>query len=132
MESTLGKERLAEITRMLLDRQRQLRTEIGQALLKSDDEQYIELAGQVHDLEEASVADLLVDLNYAVVDQHLAELREVESALKRIREGSYGVCADCHEPIAADRLLACPEAKRCLVCQQQHERTYRQPGMPKL
>ena len=132
MESYIDEERLKAFAVTLLEQQQRLRKAIGEALLKSDDEQYIELAGQVHDLEEASVADLLVDLNYAVVDHFLAELREVEAALERIREGSYGICLDCGGPVGEARLKAYPTAKRCVECQELFEKTHRQPHSPSL
>jgi len=41
-------------------------------------------------------------------EKMLTDLREVEEALKRIDEGSYGVCEETEEPIEADRLRAIP------------------------
>jgi RNA polymerase-binding transcription factor DksA len=39
---------------------------------------------------------------------------EVDSALKRMDDGTYGLCQVCHEPIEADRLIADPLAQFCL------------------
>ncbi|HHH38056.1 MAG TPA: TraR/DksA family transcriptional regulator [Sedimenticola sp.] len=132
MESYLSEEQIKAFREKLLERKEALRKAIGEALLKSDDERYIELAGQVHDLEEASVADLLVDLNYAVVDHFLQEMKEVEAALQRIAEGSYGTCVACEGPVGIERLKAYPTARRCVECQQLYEKTHRQPGSPSL
>jgi DnaK suppressor protein len=46
-------------------------------------------------------------------------LREVQQALRRIREGSFGICQRCDEPISAKRLDAIPWAKHCVTCQEQ-------------
>jgi DnaK suppressor protein len=46
-------------------------------------------------------------------------LREVQHALRRIREGSFGVCQRCEQPISAKRLDAIPWAKYCVSCQEQ-------------
>ena len=54
-----------------------------------------------------------------------AELRDIEAALRRLDDGSYGVCTDCGVEIGAERLHAEPEAARCLGCQRRHEKTYR-------
>lgn len=132
MTTPLSQEQLAEFQRILEARYRDLRELISRELLKADDEQFSELAGRVHDLEEASVADLLVDLNLATIDLHLGELKEVEDALKRIREGSYGECVDCHGPVGLERLKAYPTARRCIECQAHYERTHRHPGTPSL
>ena len=45
-------------------------------------------------------------------------LREVEEALLRVREGVYGICQECEEPISPKRLQALPWAKFCVRCQE--------------
>lgn len=45
-------------------------------------------------------------------------LREVEEAMARVREGSYGICQECEEPILPKRLQALPWAKFCVRCQE--------------
>ena len=47
-------------------------------------------------------------------------LREVEEALLRVKEGTYGICQECEEPISAKRLQALPWAKFCVSCQEIH------------
>src|SRR5256885_2960041 len=42
-----------------------------------------------------------------------ALLREVEDALRRVQDGTYGVCQECQEPISPKRLQALPLAKFC-------------------
>ena len=44
------------------------------------------------------------------------ELRELESALRRIDEGTYGFCRRCGAPIAAARLYSVPHAECCSEC----------------
>ncbi len=44
-------------------------------------------------------------------------LREVQAAMRRIDQGTYGVCNECEEPISAKRLAAVPWAKFCVSCQ---------------
>ncbi len=109
----------------ILDKQYgELREEIRKILLESDKEQFQKLAGEVHDMEELSVADLLVDLNLAEIDHLLKELHDVEDALRRIREGRYGICVDTGEPIELERLKAYPAAKRTTRAQAIYEKTH--------
>lgn len=105
----------------------ELREEIRQELLRSDEEHFIDLAGQVRDLEDESLADLLVDLGLELIDMHLAEVREVEAALGRIATGTYGDCMDCGGEIEADRLRAYPTARRCWDCQSMYEKNHAGP-----
>jgi DnaK suppressor protein len=46
-------------------------------------------------------------------------LREVEAAVRRIEQGTYGVCHECEEPISSKRLDALPWAKYCVACQEE-------------
>jgi DnaK suppressor protein len=56
-------------------------------------------------------------LNRNTIDIKL--LREVEAALRRIEQGTYGVCHECEEPISVKRLDAVPWARYCVTCQEQ-------------
>ncbi len=47
-------------------------------------------------------------------DRLRALLEEVDAALERMDEGSYGICETCHDPIESDRLLLDPLCKNCL------------------
>ncbi len=49
------------------------------------------------------------------------ELEEVEAALRRIDEGSYGCCEACGGPMGMQRIRAIPEARFCLSCSGQRE-----------
>ncbi len=124
MAESLTEQHLNEFKKRLKERYWQLRQEIRDELLKTDEEQYIELAGRVHDPEEEAVADLLVDLNLASISRHIQELREIDDALIRIAKGTYGICVDCGQPIRLERLTANPTAKRCIVCQEFYEKTH--------
>jgi|SRR5579862_4440575 len=58
----------------------------------------------------------------ALERQTRGELLEVEAALDRIDNGSYGVCDRCGQPVDPARLRALPWARYCLNCQQYAER----------
>ena len=120
----LTAKQLSGLKSTLEERSRVLREEIRQELLDSDQEHYIDLAGQVHDLEEESVADLLIDIGLSIIDMHINDLRDVEAALRRIHVGAYGVCIDCDDEVDLERLQAFPTAKRCLMCQENYERNH--------
>lgn len=45
-----------------------------------------------------------------------AELKRIDDALQRLREGRYGTCVVCGEPIEPQRLEAIPHADRCIAC----------------
>jgi RNA polymerase-binding protein DksA len=52
----------------------------------------------------------------ALIDQARDHLAEVDAALARVAEGSYGTCERCGNPIAPGRLEARPVARTCIDC----------------
>lgn len=56
-----------------------------------------------------------------IANQQLKELNEIEDALKRINNGTYGICEMCDETIALVRLRAKPFAKFCTPCREIYE-----------
>lgn len=44
------------------------------------------------------------------------ELAEIDAALARIQEGSFGVCIECGGPLGLQRIRALPEARYCIAC----------------
>lgn len=66
-----------------------------------------------HDPEGATIAFELSQAS-ALLKQSSAGLDQVEAALARISDGSYGICAVCGEPIAEGRLEARPWTPYCI------------------
>ena len=56
------------------------------------------------------------------LDRESNLLRNVRSALRRIDDGSFGVCLHCEEEISPKRLAAVPWAPFCIQCQEQADR----------
>jgi DnaK suppressor protein len=108
----------------------ELRDEIADTLERTEEESYQQIAGQVRDREDASFADLIVDVNLAEVDRDVGELRAIDAALTRIKDGSYGICESCGGEIAPARLEAEPTAVRCIRCQEAWEQRQSQAQPP--
>ncbi|MCA9155226.1 MAG: TraR/DksA C4-type zinc finger protein [Planctomycetales bacterium] len=62
-----------------------------------------------------------VDAEIALEQNEETLLEAVTAALARIREGSYGECENCHQPIAEERLEVIPYAAFCVECERKHE-----------
>ena len=88
-----------------------------------------EVAGEVPDVGDQSVATLVTDLDHAIVQRHVAAIRDIDAALARMAEHGYGRCIDCDEEIEWKRLAAFPTAKHCIGCQSLRERTYAHQAM---
>jgi RNA polymerase-binding protein DksA len=62
------------------------------------------------------------ELDYTLEENSEHVLAEIEAALERVEEGTYGICANCGKPIAVDRLEALPWATLCIDCRRDRER----------
>lgn len=71
--------------------------------------------------DDRATAETERDLAFALEERESAELVAIDEALKRIADGSYGLCMDCGVQIAAARLHANPTALRCVGCQENTE-----------
>ena len=49
-------------------------------------------------------------------------LAQAKRALRRIEDGTYGICESCGNPIGKARLQAFPRATLCVSCKQKEER----------
>jgi RNA polymerase-binding protein DksA len=75
--------------------------------------------GDVQFDEESGEGDTLAverERDLALSAQARAAVEEIDEALERIEDGSYGVCAQCGKNIPKERLRALPQAKLCVQC----------------
>ena len=72
-------------------------------------------------IDKAS-ADAEADLEIRLHQTDGRLLRAIEEALARIRQGTFGVCEACGQPIAKARLRAVPWTRHCLSCKKGQER----------
>lgn len=112
------------LQRQLRKREEAARAEIRAKATERAEAPYTELAGAVTDEADEAAADLIVDVDNAMIGMDLAEVREITAALQRMKEQTYGFCVSCDEPIDYARLRVHPVATRCARCQSVHERTF--------
>ncbi len=55
----------------------------------------------------------------SILERVEAELADIEHAMRRLDEGSYGTCEACGKPIGDERLEALPAARLCMNCKRQ-------------
>ncbi len=130
--ANLSEDQLAQLKQALQQRYLELQEDVRGELERSGDQRYIDLAGKVGDVGDDSVADMLVDIDTAIVDRQVQEMRAIETSLKRLAALNFGDCADCAGEIGFARLLAYPTAQRCTTCQSRHEKTHHHESNPSL
>jgi len=65
------------------------------------------------------------EINFILSDRERAKSQQIDDALARMAEGSYGICDSCGLEIAEERLRALPFTRMCRDCQQDQEREAR-------
>lgn len=93
---------LEERLQFLNERIRRIDADLGTLLDADFEEQAVEL-------EDREVLE-------ALEGSELKEIAQLERALARLADGSYGTCTGCGEPIAEKRLAALPTATTCITC----------------
>jgi len=109
----MNAERLQHFSRLLLDQLRQqtdhVRTDQAAALELYDD------GGK--DSVDLSVQDLNKEIALRLGERSSQLVADIDQALLRMKEGSYGICSRCSKPIEERRLEALPTARYDAVCQ---------------
>lgn len=84
------------------------------------------------DIGDLSQFDLDADINYSLLQGHLERLRNINEALRRLEEGTYGYCEECGREIGIKRLKVLPFARYCVECQGRLEKIQKQARMGKV
>ena len=119
--STVIRKRLEAELKRVETRLAQLETEVPRSSGSVSDSASL---GDAHDFALTSENKEAVYENRSRLVSRLHALRD---ALRRLREGTYGRCGECRDPIPVKRLQAMPEATLCVSCQEQRESRARAP-----
>ncbi len=117
------KNRFSEFSALLKTQRGQLLRQVREKLASA--EGGAGFAGQSKLSDADALEDETAELDLTLLIRENQELQDIQAALARIADGSYGSCTDCGEEISRARLKAYPTAKRCLPCQERKERAAR-------
>lgn len=116
---------LAELKKALIEKRKSIQSQLltfakKNPKIKDDYETKFPHIGDKED-ENADEVEMYEE-NLSIEHQLEADLLAVDEALKKMKDGTYGVCVNCGAPqtIEIERLKAFPEAKTCLKCDQKH------------
>ncbi|RPH63762.1 MAG: TraR/DksA family transcriptional regulator [Burkholderiales bacterium] len=116
LSETQMDELLAQIRQRLVVLEEEIAGKLGEA---TEEFSAFERIGDSGDLSSILVEGE-VDMSEALRD--IDEWRGLRGSLRRVDEGTYGVCIDCGVEIPFERLRASPMALRCVDCQIRAER----------
>jgi RNA polymerase-binding transcription factor len=105
----------AEFDRMLRARREQLLRHLDQLQREAVPDRTPDDEG------DEAARNLLEHLSFDAVERERKLLKEIDAALERIKDGSYGTCERCGKEITLRRLRAVPWARFCLICAEFEE-----------
>lgn len=110
----MKKERLASFKQALLDKQQQLADGVGRSATYGKDQE----DDAIKDLGDQANTAYTREFFFGLGTGSRSSLRDVNAALTRIDDGSFGNCERCGEAIGDKRLEAMPWARYCIDCQR--------------
>lgn len=115
------KEKKSALRKLLINKREALikeaKTEISK-YIKGETKQLVDTA---LDDGDWSVVDLSEDVSLKQLGTHRETLLKIDEALRKLDEGTYGICEDCGEEISEQRLKVLPFAIYCRDCQEKIE-----------
>jgi RNA polymerase-binding protein DksA len=81
-----------------------------------------EPVGVDNHLADTATATLDREIDFTLGENSEQVLAEIDDALRRIENGTFGTCRTCGQPIAPERLEAMPWATQCIDCKRKEER----------
>lgn len=115
---------LLHAIREALVNQRQQLLSVVQSTKSALAEKAVDLA----DVSDRASGGFEDELSVGLMAIEAAQIDEIESAIERIDEGTYGLCVDCQKPIPRKRMEVLPFAQRCVVCEDARQRRARMAG----
>ncbi len=121
---TLSKEQLKQFRQLLITERAKLADEIrslAQDASKSPREASGDLSAYTVHMADMAADTYEREVSMNIVSSEQELLYQVDDALKRLDDGSFGVCQQCSQPITMSRLKAVPYASLCIACQRTKE-----------
>lgn len=112
---------LREIKRSLIIRREAIVKEAKDEIAKYISGENRQLVDTALDDGDWAVVDISEDINLRRLAAHRKALHDIDESIRKIEEGSYGICEECGEAIGEKRLSVLPAATLCVICQGNKE-----------
>lgn len=113
--------RKAELRKLLLKKREEVVKEAKIEISKYIKGETKQLVDTALDDGDWSIVDLSEDISLKQLNTHRENLQKIDEALRKLEEGTYGICEDCGEEINEERLKIMPFAIYCIDCQEKRE-----------
>jgi len=113
-----NKRELEKYRRLLEQKKTELSTELAKA--RTAEEETTEESTQ--DIADKAVSSYTREFLYSLTDSERTVLLQIDEALGRVEEGTYGLCGNCGKEMNEKRLTAVPWTPYCVDCQELAEK----------
>ena len=113
----LTKEQIEELRRILLQKKKETLERIENFLKDSS----LKVSSNVGDEIDVADREMERQRQISLREKESEYLKQIEYALRKIEEGTYGICERCGEPISYERLKARPISIYCIKCKKKLE-----------
>lgn len=117
----MSNKKQAALKKMLMEKKREIWNDVKDKLFQQLGKDYRSEIDTVLDEGDKALSDLAEETGLTLVDLRRETLEKIDHALKKLEEGTYGICEDCGNEISEQRLKALPFAVHCVECKQRRE-----------
>ena len=121
-----NKKELAEFKKIILKRKDEILDEIKHisedTLKKSQKEASGDISGYTYHMADVATDNYDREFSLGLASNGRRIFYELDDALKKIEDSTFGICEDCKSLIAKNRLKAVPYARLCVKCQEKREK----------
>jgi DnaK suppressor protein len=114
--------RYKTLREMLLRKRAEIKERIEEELGEKMTEDIDSVLGPALDEGDLSTLEIGRDVDYQLLSMYTRNLKNINQALERLDEGTYGICEECGREIGEKRLQVMPFALYCVQCQREKEK----------
>ena len=126
MKKKFSKSDLKDFKKIVLKKKEEIINDLkhisDDTLRKSQKEASGDISGYTYHMADVASDNYDREFSLGLASGERKSLYELDDALKRIEEGTFGICDDCKSSITKIRLKAVPSARLCIKCQQKREK----------
>ena len=126
MKKKFSKSDLKDFKKIVLKKKEEILNDLkhisDDTLRKSQKEASGDISGYTYHMADVATDNYDREFSLGLASNERKSLYELDDAIKRIEEGTFGICDDCKSSITKIRLKAVPSARLCIKCQQKREK----------
>jgi len=121
VKDTVSSPRKDALRKILMDRRQEVMKEIDGLLGNRISDEYQRRVDSAPDVGDQALLDTERVRDISLLEMRNKMRQQIDEALAKLEEGTYGRCADCKVEISEKRLRTVPFARRCVACQSKQE-----------